>query len=114
MIQALIFDMDGVLIDSEPFWQEVELAVLGALGVPITRADCLQTAGLRIDEVVEHWHGRHPWAAPEKVRVVEEIVAGVGARIRERGAAKAGAREALAFARGRGLRPRSPPRRATS
>ena len=104
MIQALVFDMDGVLIDSEPFWQEVEIAVLGALGVPITRADCLQTAGLRIDEVVEHWHGRHPWSSPDKVGVVEDIVAGVGARIRERGAAKPGVRQVLEFARGRGLR----------
>lgn len=60
-IQAVIFDMDGVLIDSEPLWQQVEFETMTALGLPITYEDTLQTTGLRIDQLVEYWYKRYPW-----------------------------------------------------
>ncbi len=61
---ALIFDMDGVLIDSEPAWQAAEIRVLGQLGVPLTHALAQQTTGWRIDRVVEYWRSRYPFDAP--------------------------------------------------
>ena len=36
-IRAAIFDMDGLLIDSEPLWEQSEHEILGALGVDFTR-----------------------------------------------------------------------------
>ena len=33
--RAVIFDMDGVLVDSEPFWREVELGVFDELHLDI-------------------------------------------------------------------------------
>jgi HAD superfamily hydrolase (TIGR01509 family) len=39
MISAVIFDCDGVLVDSEIIAQEVELAVLGELGLTYDRHD---------------------------------------------------------------------------
>ncbi|HEX3673342.1 MAG TPA: HAD-IA family hydrolase [Rhizomicrobium sp.] len=39
MIAAVIFDCDGVLVDSEAVYHEVELAVLAEMGLPYDRHD---------------------------------------------------------------------------
>ena len=57
MIKAVIFDMDGVLIDSENFWQQTERELFGELGVGLTDELLLQTRGLRTEEMVRHWTG---------------------------------------------------------
>ena len=58
-ILAAIFDMDGLIMDSEPLWDRAELDVMASLGVDITRRDELpDTLGLRIDMVVGLWFAR--------------------------------------------------------
>ena len=64
MLRALIFDMDGVLIDSEPFWHEAEMAGFALAGRRLAREDCLKTTGLRVDAVVDYWYSRSPWESP--------------------------------------------------
>lgn len=59
--KAVIFDMDGVLINSEPLWQEAEIDVFAKVGVVLTPALCREVMGMRIDEVVEHWYAKYPW-----------------------------------------------------
>lgn len=53
-IQAVIFDMDGVLIDSEPLWKIAMYDVFSSLGSTLTAQDFQRTVGLRIDQVVEY------------------------------------------------------------
>ena len=83
MIEAVIFDMDGLMIDSEPFWRESEPVVLNKVGVPMTANDAFETTGLRIDEVVKYWHRKHPWdlqkhsIAALSDAIVDEVIARV-------------------------------------
>jgi sugar-phosphatase len=97
VFEAVIFDMDGVLIDSEPIWQDVELAVLGRLGVPLTREMCRETMGFRVNEAVAHWYERHPWKGPSVDDVADELVDGVIRTVGERGELKDGAGHAVTF-----------------
>jgi sugar-phosphatase len=104
MIRAAIFDMDGLLVDSEPLWRQAEQDVFGALGLRLTEDDCMRTTGLRVDEVVRHWFALHPWPGPGIAEVGATIVERVVALIRDQGEAKPGAAAAVAAARRAGLR----------
>jgi sugar-phosphatase len=103
-IEAVIFDMDGVLIDSEPLWRVAETRALNAIGVPMREEDGLLTMGLRTDEVVEFWFSRHPWDTPSKKEVEASIVREVITLIEQKGEPMAGVREAIALFAGRGLK----------
>ena len=100
-IEAVIFDMDGVLLDSEPFWQDAEIAAFGAVGLRLAREDCRQTMGLRIDEVVAHWQRKRPDVSIEARPMEAAVLAGVADRIRAEGAALPGALGAIEAARAR-------------
>jgi sugar-phosphatase len=91
----VIFDMDGILIDSEPLWRIAEVEALNAAGVPITLEDAVETTGLRTDEVVEHWYARSPWDTLPKKEVEARIITRVIALVRERGGPMPGALAAL-------------------
>ena len=73
--RALIFDMDGVLIDSEPLWRRAEIEIFAEVGLQLEEADCYQTQGLRIDEAVAFWFERSPWAGRSQTDVSNSIVA---------------------------------------
>ncbi len=74
-ILAAIFDMDGLLIDSEPLWDRAELDVMASLGVDISRRNELpDTLGLRIDMVVDLWYAHQPWSGPDRDEVTARII----------------------------------------
>lgn len=100
---AIVFDMDGVLIDSEPLWQDAEMEIFPTVGLQLTREMCRRTMGLRIDQVVRYWHERHPWEDPSEEEMVRRVVTRVVALIRERAELVPGAREVLALVREKDL-----------
>ena len=58
-VKAVIFDMDGVLIDSEPYWRLAMIKGFKEVGLNFTEEDCRQTTGMRLKEVIEFWFQRH-------------------------------------------------------
>lgn len=55
-ISRVIFDMDGVIIDSEPHWAKAQIHALANVDIHITIQICKQlTHSKRIDEIVSIW-----------------------------------------------------------
>jgi mannitol-1-/sugar-/sorbitol-6-/2-deoxyglucose-6-phosphatase len=104
MLRAAIYDMDGLLLDSEPYWVQAELEVLGAVGVPLTAELARETTGMRLDEAVAHWYGRFPWKGPSQKEVVAGLTKAAHRLILAHAEAKPGVRESLALFRKHRLR----------
>ena len=96
--------MDGLLIDSEPLWHEAEIHGFGLAGLCLTPEQCLETTGLRADEVVRFRFAQRPWTSPSQDTVVAAIVERVVELVHAKGALKPGVAEVLDVARGSGLR----------
>lgn len=103
MIRAAIFDMDGLLIDTEPHWQVVEKQVMGEVGVEITAEEQVATLGLRSDEQITYWYDKQPWVNPD-FNYIEERYNDLMLEYFNTGAVLMnGAADALEFFRKRGL-----------
>ncbi|MES2587602.1 MAG: hexitol phosphatase HxpB [Bacteroidota bacterium] len=72
--KAIIFDMDGVLIDSEPLWKIAMEEVFFEIGCKLTRKDFEKTVGLRLDEVISYWYKHFPWEEVSPEEVLERII----------------------------------------
>ena len=94
-LSGFLFDMDGILIDSEPFWRQAEMEVFATLGLSLSEADCRQTMGLRIEEVVAHWFRLRPWSGPAQDQISQQILQRVVELVSSQGRPLAGVHEAL-------------------
>jgi sugar-phosphatase len=56
-LNTVIFDMDGLLIDSEPYWQEAGTETLRQFNVTLSPIQYHHTTGLRTPEWLDYWFG---------------------------------------------------------
>ncbi|HGN0023167.1 TPA: hexitol phosphatase HxpB [Proteus mirabilis] len=104
-IEAAIFDMDGLLIDSEPFWAQAEHEVFAQLGVDLSLADSMpDTVGLRIDQVIELWYHVSPWQGVTQQEAKERMIARVVQLIEDKKPLLPGVEHALSLCQSLGLK----------
>ena len=63
-VEAVVLDMDGVLIDSEPVWRAAQSAVFAGFGVALSEGDLLDSTGQPIEELIPVWRRRAPGQTP--------------------------------------------------
>ena len=98
-----MFDMDGLLIDSEPLWLEAETAVMARLGADWTTADQVQLLGGSLDRTVRYLMGKATRPASPG-QVAEWLMSGIVELVRDHGVPlQPGARELLAQVAAAGL-----------
>lgn len=103
MIKAFIFDMDGLLIESEPLWRKAQVEAFATVGIKPTRNEMEHTMGRRIDEVVEHWYHVQPWQGASLKDMEAMIVDGVMELVRHEAKLMPGVKQTLELCQGTGL-----------
>jgi sugar-phosphatase len=54
-LNTVIFDMDGLLIDSEPLWNEAAAEIFSQYGIRLSPEQYATTTGLRTKEFIQWW-----------------------------------------------------------
>lgn len=102
--EAVIYDMDGVLTDSEPIWKIAMEEAFQFVGSPLTKQDFQRTVGLRLDEVVAYWYQYKPWETYSVKEVEERIVANMVRFLSEQAKPLPGVIESLTYFKKQGLK----------
>lgn len=83
-LTTVIFDIDGLLIDSEPLWHEAATELFNQFGVKLTDAMYTSTTGLRTKEFVQLWFDYFKIDQKFAVEAEKNIVEGVLKRIEDK------------------------------
>ena len=104
MIKAAIFDMDGLLIDSEPIWTEAAQLVMQKVNFKLTHALKLQTTGLSIKLFLEFCYKIQPWYTPSSEELERDILKLAHKNILANAVAMPGAIDLVKKLKGQGLK----------
>jgi sugar-phosphatase len=104
MIRAAIFDMDGLLVDSEPLWTRAEIKAFKTVGIELDEEKCAETVGQGLEEVVRFRYKQQPWTGPSLEEVGLLIHRHMLELLGAEGRPMPGALEAVEFFKGKGLK----------
>lgn len=104
MISAVIFDMDGVLINSEPLWKLAEQKAFAKVGLTLSDELCSQTTGFDCKDTVAYWYSKYPWNGCKTEQIVFDIEEFMLKAVQEQGVAMPGVLQALDFFKGKGFK----------
>ena len=83
-VRAVVFDLDGLLVDTETLWLEEESALFAEHGVDFTREDSLATVGQVVDHSVAYFASRIGQPASAIPDLRRELIARMRAAFAER------------------------------
>lgn len=89
-LDTVIFDMDGLLIDSEPLWHEAADEVLPRFYIKLTQQQHLSSTGMRTREFLEWWFKQYKVSLTHVDEGCELILKSVIGKVQERGKAMPG------------------------
>lgn len=96
--------MDGLLVDSEPYWKIAEKICFGKLGLTLTDELLRQVMGFRLTEVVEHWYNYQPWGEKNFEAVEADVLVTVKQLIIENANALPGVIQTLELCKNNGYK----------
>ena len=83
-LNTVIFDMDGLLIDSEPLWNEAADEVFKQYGLHLTAEQHASTMGMRTREFVQLWFNRYKipldYAAHADAAILRSVITKIQAK----------------------------------
>ena len=100
-LNTAIFDMDGLLIDSEPLWNEAASEVFRKFGFSLTHEQYVTTTGLRSKEFVRVWFNAYHINIENAEPARDEIVQKVAEKVAEKGKPLTGLEHIINFFMGR-------------
>jgi mannitol-1-/sugar-/sorbitol-6-/2-deoxyglucose-6-phosphatase len=103
-LDTVIFDMDGVLIDSEPLWEEAGAELLARYGCVLTHEQYVRSTGLRTREWLEHWFRHFDLEMTTLDRAEQRILDSVLEKIKQRGQAMLGVDHVFDYFRKKGFK----------
>ena len=74
-VEAVVLDMDGVLIDTEPVWRAAQSAVFAGFGVALSERDLLDSTGQPIEELIPVWRRRASTPDPAGTELTDAEIA---------------------------------------
>lgn len=66
--------MDGLLVDTEPLWEQAEMNVFGKLGIEVTVELCQPLKGVKVDDAILYWYKMKPWTGKTIEQVKQELI----------------------------------------
>ncbi|MGH3271864.1 MAG: HAD-IA family hydrolase [Trebonia sp.] len=108
-VEAVVLDMDGLLIDTEPVWRAAQAAVFAGIGITLRESDLLDSTGQPVEELIPVWRQRSPGpdlASTELSddEIADRIIDQVIGYVKARGQPMPGVTAAIALFERHGLR----------
>ena len=103
-VEAVVLDMDGLLIDTEPVWRAAQAAVFAGIGIALSESDLLDSTGQPVEELIPVWRRRSPGVELSDDEIADRIIDQVIGYVKARGQPMPGVTAAIARFERYGLR----------